>query len=860
VLLILGAAMAVKSLAIAHRDPPAPVPALAPARGVAAADFAGVFASDSAGVAAGLPRGMMPGFGRGPDLLRDSLRDSVPAPAVYNGRAGQLAVTIPRLDTDIDVDGTLTAPAWQHAAVLTGFSEYLPVDGQVAADSTEVLVWYSHSAIYFGIRAYEPHGAVHAALANRDAIDADDNVQLILSPFLHSRQALVFAVNPFGVQEDGTITEGATSQSGFGVTNLTGPPPTDLSPDFVYESKGHLTPFGYEVVVRIPFRSIKYQSAATQDWGLNIIRRVQHSGISDSWYPAKLAAASFLAQAGTLDGLTGLQRGLTLDLNPFVTENVAGSGVVAPGAGWQYSAERPQLGTNVRWGITNNLTLNGTYRPDFAEVESDATQLVLDPRQAVQYPEKRPFFLEGLEQFDTPNNLIYTRQIVAPIDAAKLVGKIGNISVAYLGAQDDEGSPAAGGLGHPTFDILRMQQPLGEASQAGVALTDKENGGSYNRMASADARFTFLKLYSIAVQAAGSSTRGDTAQAFYGPSAAPSLQATAGPLWETHFVRAGRTFGLNYDVIGIDPEFVAASGFISRAGVGNMVLDHRFTLYGPPTGLLQTIGADVMMNDTWDYRRFTSAQAPEDRRYHFTGITSLRGGWNIQAGIYFESYGYDPTLYGNYFLGHIGPHDTTYTKFVGTPTIPNTDYVLQIATPEFSKFDLSLLQLGGRDENFFEWSAADIFVTELTMDYRPTGKLRAQLMYNAQIYLRHDDGTAVARTLIPRLDVEYQLSRPIFFRIVAQYDAAYQDSLRDDARTELPIFTFNPATGTYTRAGLSNSNQLQVSGLFSYQPVPGTVAFIGYGNNLDEPEAFHFTTLRRTADNFFVKFSYLFRL
>ncbi len=824
------------------------------------ADFAGVFASDSAGVAAGLPRGMMLGFGRGPDLLRDSLRDSVPAPAVYNGRAGQLAVTIPRLDTDIDVDGTLTAPAWQHAAVLTGFSEYLPVDGQVAADSTEVLVWYSHSAIYFGIRAYEPHGAVHAALANRDAIDADDNVQLILSPFLHSRQALVFAVNPFGVQEDGTITEGATSQSGFGVTNLTGPPPTDLSPDFVYESKGHLTPFGYEVVVRIPFRSIKYQSAATQDWGLNIIRRVQHSGISDSWYPAKLAAASFLAQAGTLDGLTGLQRGLTLDLNPFVTENVAGSGVVAPGAGWQYSAERPQLGTNVRWGITNNLTLNGTYRPDFAEVESDATQLVLDPRQAVQYPEKRPFFLEGLEQFDTPNNLIYTRQIVAPIDAAKLVGKIGNISVAYLGAQDDEGSPAAGGLGHPTFDILRMQQPLGEASQAGVALTDKENGGSYNRMASADARFTFLKLYSIAVQAAGSSTRGDTAQAFYGPSAAPSLQATAGPLWETHFVRAGRTFGLNYDVIGIDPEFVAASGFISRAGVGNMVLDHRFTLYGPPTGLLQTIGADVMMNDTWDYRRFTSAQAPEDRRYHFTGITSLRGGWNIQAGIYFESYGYDPTLYGNYFLGHIGPHDTTYTKFVGTPTIPNTDYVLQIATPEFSKFDLSLLQLGGRDENFFEWSAADIFVTELTMDYRPTGKLRAQLMYNAQIYLRHDDGTAVARTLIPRLDVEYQLSRPIFFRIVAQYDAAYQDSLRDDARTELPIFTFNPATGTYTRAGLSNSNQLQVSGLFSYQPVPGTVAFIGYGNNLDEPEAFHFTTLRRTADNFFVKFSYLFRL
>ena len=490
--------MAVKSLAIAHRDPPAPVPALAPAGGVAAGiatgiatGGAGAFAAgdstrDSVRATGGLPPGMQVSFGPGPDSLAP--------PVVYNGRAGQLTVTIPRLESDIDVDGTLTAPAWQHAAVLTGFSQYLPVDGQTAEDSTDVLVWYSRSAIYFGIRAFEPHGAVHAALANRDAIDADDNVQLILSPFLHSRQALVFAVNPFGVQEDGTITEGTSSQSGFGVTNLTGPPPTDLSPDFVYESKGHLTPFGYEVVVRIPFRSIKYQSAETQDWGLNIVRKVRHSGNTDTWYPTKLAAASFLAQAGTLAGLTKLQRGLVLDLNPFVTENVTGSPETAPGGGWHYGAERPQFGANVRWGITNNLTLNGTYRPDFAEVESDATQLVLDPRNAIQYPEKRPFFLEGLEQFNTPNNLIYTRQIAAPIDAVKLVGKIGNMNVAYLGAQDDEGSPSAGGLGHPTFNILRMQQPLGEASQAGIALTDKENGGSYNRVASADARFTFLKL------------------------------------------------------------------------------------------------------------------------------------------------------------------------------------------------------------------------------------------------------------------------------------------------------------------------------------------------------------------------------
>src|ERR1700732_2565490 len=98
------------------------------------------------------------------------------SPAIYNGRAGDLAARVPRIDATILVDGTLTAPPWKQAAVLTGFSGYLPVDGAAADDSTEVLVWYSPTAIYFGIRAFEAHGAVHAALANRDVIDADDNV------------------------------------------------------------------------------------------------------------------------------------------------------------------------------------------------------------------------------------------------------------------------------------------------------------------------------------------------------------------------------------------------------------------------------------------------------------------------------------------------------------------------------------------------------------------------------------------------------------------------------------------------------------------------------------------------------------
>jgi len=767
---------------------------------------------------------------------------------VYSGRGGRLAVHLHRYPADIPVVGTLTDPVWEQAAVLTGFSEYTPIDGAPAEDSTEVLVWYSPRAIYFGVRAFEPHGGVHYKLADRDKIDADDNIQIFLSPFLHARQALVFAVNPLGVQEDGTVTEGVSvSTRRFNTGNTqTGRPTTDLSPDFIYESKGHVTTFGYEVVVRIPFRSIKYQSTDPQDWGINILRKIQHSGHEQTWVPTKLAAASFLAQSGALVGLTHLERGLVLDLNPVVTAKTLGDSALP--RGWRYGTQRPELGGNFRWGMTNNLTMTGTFRPDFAEVESDATKLVLDPRTAVSYPEKRPFFLEGLEQFSTPNNLIYTRQIVAPIDAVKLTGKAGDMTVAYLGAQDVESSSDIGG-GHSLFNVVRAFRDIGNASMIGAAVTDKESGGAFNRMASADARLTFDKIYSLQFQGATSSTRDSGTHS-----------GGAGPLWYGRFVRAGRTFGLDYFLRGIDPEFLAGSGFISRTGIVFGSLDHRVTFYRPPGQWLETIGGDFRYSYTWVYRTFTHGGGPEDVRDQFNFNTTLHGGWQVGGAVYFETFGYDPTLYTNYYLGVIHGADTTFEPFRSQKGISNTNFVFNLYTPQFAHFSASIVNVWGRDENYFEWSSADIQLPQVTLSWQPTQQFRVNGTATGIYYWRHSDGSMVAHTVIPRLDVEYQLTRAIFVRVIGQYISAYQDSLRDAPRTELPIFIKNPTTGVISRAAASTSNTLSTQFLFSYQPVPGTVAFIGYGNDAFEPTAPGLTDLHRYSDNFFIKFSYLFRV
>src|SRR5947209_4437698 len=132
------------------------------------------------------------------------------------------------------------------------------------------------------------------------------------------RQASVFGVNPLGVQMDGAIVETANIRRGF-TGDAGGRPQLDLSPDFVFDSKGHLTDYGYEVEVRIPFKSLRYQSAATQNWGIHVIRFSQSTGHEDSWAPARRSAASFLQQGGTLVGLSDLHRGIVMDLNPVVT-------------------------------------------------------------------------------------------------------------------------------------------------------------------------------------------------------------------------------------------------------------------------------------------------------------------------------------------------------------------------------------------------------------------------------------------------------------------------------------------------------------------------------------------------------------
>ena len=732
------------------------------------------------------------------------------------------SVRIPRLDADIVLDGSLDGPAWRQAARLDGFKQYRPVDSRPAEDSTVVLVWYSPTAIYFGILAYDREpGLVHATSADRDNLGSEDEVMVYLDTFNDRRRAYFFGSNPLGVQDDGVRSEGGFSASSFTSGTI------DRNPDFQYQTKGHRTTFGYVVEMRIPFKSLRYGGGAEQTWGINVDRVTQRTGYEDTWTDVRRASESFLAQSGTITGIHGIHRGVVTELQPEVTGLV--SGTRSADGTFHRGDLHPEVGGNGRLGFTN-LTVDGTINPDFSQVESDAGLVTINQRFALFYPERRPFFLEGIELFASPNNLVYTRTIANPAGGAKLTGKFGSWTVAHLTAVDQEtGTPDA------LASITRVRRDIGENSVAGVTVTDREQNGAFNRVASADARLLFGGVYYVQAQLAAAATRDSTAGA-----------TRTAPLWDVEYDRTGRAWGFNYKLTGIDADFTAQDGFVPRTGVVIAHAFNRFSWYGARNSLVEQVTIYGGLRQVWRYHEFLSHR-PIEGDGDFNWSLRLRGGWNVGGAVTDAYARFDPTSYSQYSVIGVGvpfaPPSGVFDAWSGS---------LTVGTPLFQHYEASLGVVGGATPIYPEAARGSALNVNASVTIRPAHAVRvfATLAYSR--LRRAGNGSEFARTIIPRLKVEVQPTRALFFRVVAQYRSQRQAAL-EDAATGLPLGVGGvPVAATQT-------DSLRVDWLASYQPHPGTVVFLGYGSTSDSDRPLSLQNFRREQDAFFVKVAYLFR-
>lgn len=732
------------------------------------------------------------------------------------------SVSIPRFDARITVDGVLDEPVWQQAAVLDGFRQYLPVDSRPAQERTEVRLWYAPDALMVGIRAFTADVAsLRATRADRDKIGNDDRIILYLDTFNDKRRAFMFGVNPLGVQLDGVRTEG-----GYSATTMMGGS-IDYAPDFFYESRGRLTPQGYEVELRIPFKSLRLPGTGAQTWGFNVHRFSPSTGYEDTWSDVRRAGASFLGQGGTLTGLHDLERGVVTEVQPFVTSTTAG--VRAPDGSFARDAATTSSGANLRLGFTQ-LSLDATFNPDFSQVESDAGLVTLNERFALYVPEKRPFFLEGIELFATPNQLVYTRQLADPSVGGKVTGKVGAYSVAFLSAVDHETSGAA------QFQIGRVRRDLGEGSNAGLTVTDKELGGGYNRVAAADVRLVYRKLYFFEAQLGGAATR-------IGP-----LDTKRGHIWKLENDRTGRHWGYNIQWIDIGRGFRSQSGFVPRSDITSFHWFNRLSWYGATGAFVESVTTFAGPQRIWRSGAAASS-APLEGKDNVNLIVRLRGGWNVTTSVGRQFFFVDPSTYLTYRTGSGGSASLYRPPQWQTGL---ADVQATISTPVLQRANASVSVQRTALPIFVEGSRGTDFRVSATVSLRPTAAARVDGTLASSRITRRVDGSGFARTLIPRLKLEYQLTRAMFVRVVGEYRSERRDALRsaDDGRTLWVNQTLSvPAA----------SSRLRVDWLASYQPVPGTVAFLGYGTGLDAPRADEFSALRRSDDAFFVKLAYQFR-
>ncbi len=761
---------------------------------------------------------------------------------VYNGRANRIHVDIPRIDATASVDGNLDEPVWGRAARLTGFSQYQPVDGRPAEEPTEVLVWYSPDAIYFGIHAREIHGnVVRATHANRDNIDSEDQIQILLDTDNARQIAFLFGVNPYGVQQDGTRSAqfaggaGGPSATGGGFRNINPlEGSVDLNPDYFFESKGRLVEGGYEVEVRIPFKSLRYQDGRVQSWGIHILRRVQHSGFQDTWAPAVRANANFLAQSGTLDGLHDMRRGLVLEVTPTATARADRAPNIGNGRNYQ---QRSELGGDIRWGIRQNLSLNGTINPDFSQVEADVGQVLLNERFALFYPEKRPFFLDGLELFDTPNQLIYTRRIAAPLGGLKLTGKLAGTNIASMLVSDDRQYSWAGNH-PPLFGVSRLRHDFGSNNTLGAVLTTREDGSNYSRVAAGDFRFYHSRLYWAQFQAAGSWT--------------DSLRNRRnGSLLQADWDRTGRAWGFHYTLRSLDPGFNAAAGFVNRTGIIEARAFNRLSFYGAQGALVQTYGSFFGWNRIWNNAGAGHGLAESSES--ILPSATIRGGWQLSGAVTHSYFAFDPSLYTGLMVQRsVGPLVDTAAFVVPGPVRDQWGGSFRVTTPTYRVFSGTASITQSEVPIFREAAPGGSSRMDATLDVRPTTAIRSSLQFSRLTIARKSDGSRFSSETIPRIKVEYQVSPPIFLRLVGQYAARSRSPLED--RNGNPILV-----NGVLDAG-STTNEFSTDWLFSYRPVPGTLVYLGYGSTLEEPLEFRFQNLRRTRDGFFGKISYLFRL
>ncbi len=452
-----------------------------------------------------------------------------------------------RTDSPPVIDGVLDDAIWQEAPWETGFKTFTPDYGIDMQEDTIVYYAYDRENLYFAYKCFDSRpDLIKTSITARDRIRSDDWICINLDTYNDHQSLFAFYTNPLGIQGDSRAT--AVME--------------DASADFVWYSAGQITDEGYTIEVQIPFKSIRFSYREPVIMGVifeRFISRLSQGGTYPALDPRH--GPNFLTQTRPLI-YEDIEHYRLVEVLPGVTYSAGNARSMTTGEMESLDDERAASLT-VKYGLTSRLTVDGTFNPDFSQVESDAGQVEFNQRFARFYPEKRPFFLEGREFFNFGAQgeghflgaIVHTRTIVDPQYGLKLTGNVGEgKSIAAIVARDEypenSGDPAADSY------IFRYKHGLDQDSFVGGVFTMRDQGEAFNRVFGLDGRIRLDPSNTVGFHGFGSQDED--------PAFAAEMSGRALGLDYTYFTRDLMVQFLLQD---LSEDFNTETGYLTRTGV-----------------------------------------------------------------------------------------------------------------------------------------------------------------------------------------------------------------------------------------------------------------------------------------------------
>jgi hypothetical protein len=737
------------------------------------------------------------------------------APVEAQSSLAGVTLHISRATGPIKIDGDLSDDAWRSATRIDKWYEVQPGDNNEPPVRNVGFLTYDDRFFYVGFEFEDPNpGAIRAPLGDHDNINGNstDFAGIFIDPLNSGRTALEFFVTPRNVQYDAVDDD----QSG-----------ENSSPDFFWDSAAKITGHGWTLEMRIPFSSLRYRNIDPQTWGIILFRNYpRESRYQFFSTPLPKNSNCLVCRENRLTGLEHLPAGGHIVVAPYVNGTLAArvpnDADGNPQLGQPLAGDsNSHVGADVKYTPNANNAMDLTVKPDFSQIESDTAQISANERFALFFPEKRPFFLEGVDLFQTPFQAVYTRTITSPEWGGRITGKEAGIRYTALVTEDNGGgtvilpgpnsSSSANQDFASTVFVGRAKREIG-LSFVGAMVTDREarDGTAHNRVVGPDFQWrpsaadvvTGQWLYSdtetpnrpdLAAEWNGQALRGNAVQAYW-----------------NHNTRHLDWMAKYADVGG---GFRADTGFIPQVGYREESAQTGWQVY--PKGLITRERTFL----TVDYQTEPS------------GAVITR---DVEPGI-----GLDTKWNGSVQLRYV---DNRTRAGEGGPVIGRRQlgYYAQFS-PSRTVTVIAISGTLGQDIDFANARPARGPTINGEVTVQPTVHLAVDVIENIR-RLSVDDAFGQSRPLftqqVQRVKATYTFTSRMFLRVIGQYVSTTND----------------PAL--YRSAIAARTGDFSGSALFAYKINWQSVLFVGYGDDRTLSDQHQLAPIDH---QFFVKASYAFQ-